>query len=161
MSRQLHRSVIKEQLAPFWVDMCHLLSRCCLLQCLHFLIFQREDRKLKLSFLKNSHQKLDGQRKRKASNPAGHLQLPEILVTIDVKMHLPFCCTGDRTIWLLISDSIVNNEGISFGCLSFFFNSIENISSFPSFLQTIQSAQSPSTILSDGRNRRCTSFPSS
>ncbi|KAG7236210.1 hypothetical protein INR49_001244 [Caranx melampygus] len=24
MSRQLHRSAIKEQLAPFWVDMCHL-----------------------------------------------------------------------------------------------------------------------------------------
>lgn len=41
MSRQLHRSVIKEQLAPFWVDMCHLLSQCRLPWSLHFLCFQR------------------------------------------------------------------------------------------------------------------------
>lgn len=41
MSRQLHRSVIKEQLAPFWVDMCHLLSHCRLPWSLHFLSFQR------------------------------------------------------------------------------------------------------------------------
>lgn len=41
MSRQLHRSVIKEQLAPFWVDMCHLLSRRSLPWSLHFFNFQR------------------------------------------------------------------------------------------------------------------------
>lgn len=41
MSRQLHRSAIKEQLAPFWVDMCHLLSQCRLPRSLYFLHFQR------------------------------------------------------------------------------------------------------------------------
>lgn len=41
MSRQLHRSVIKEQLAPFWVDMCHLLSLGRLPRSLHFFSFSK------------------------------------------------------------------------------------------------------------------------
>lgn len=37
-------------------------------------------------------------KKRKATGPAGHLWQLEISVTSDVKIHLPFCCAGVRTI---------------------------------------------------------------
>lgn len=135
MSRQLHRSVIKEQLAPFWVDMCHLLSRCCLLQRLHFLVVQRQHGKLKISFLSPPAPRKNWWPKTRKANQPSWVSLTtrnfcdewcENLFTL--LLHL---CSHISFLGFFVSDSTVNNEGIFLFFL--FQHSIANISAFSLF----------------------------
>lgn len=91
MSRQLHRSVIKEQLAPFWVDMCHLLSQYSLPWSLQFPQLSKGGQQTWV-FPPFKIPKIGLLRKRKVAEI--HLQhwnvrVLESLVTIDVKLVYP------------------------------------------------------------------------